>query len=327
MEPLQHKLSTTARETQSTEGAEAVFETMRDSKNKETKKVSSKALHQFIHEKVTKLTTALYMVSSYMKADEPIRVSLRNKGVNLVSYSSSLSQDTIHDQLVYLNKDITEIVTLLEIGGTMSLISQMNAEILLTEYRALLGILDRERARYETRQFALSTPHEALFYSTTLELGEDDRREVRLLSTVSDRDVLRETSHVQSAQQKEISPIKVSLKDTEPKKEVSLPEAKLEIRENRREVVTEPKEQQVVEVKSYERKVKTSLPEIKERRMSRRQQVLSLLSKSEPQSIRDISARIRGCSEKTVQRELNDLLANKEIKRIGEKRWSKYILA
>lgn len=326
MEPLQHKLSTLERETQSTEGAEAVFETVRDSKNKETKKVSSKALHQFIHEKVTKLTTALYMVSSYMKADEPIRVSLRNKGVNLVSYSSSLSQDTIHDQLVYLNKDITEIVTLLEIGGTMSLISQMNAEILLTEYRALLGILDRERARYETRQFALSTPHEALFYSTTLELGEDDRREVRLLSTVSDRDVLRDIPTSPIAQ-RELAPVKVSLKDSEPKKEISIPEARIEIRERARDIAPEPKETQVVEVKSYERKVKTSLPEIKERRMSRRQQVLSLLSKSEPQSIRDISARIRGCSEKTVQRELNDLLANKEIKRIGEKRWSKYILA
>lgn len=323
MEPLQQKVNTTDKNASSTQVGETMFESVKDNKNKETKKVTSKALHQFIHEKVTKLTTALYMVSSYMKSDEPIRVSLRNKGVNLVSYSSSLSQDTIHDQLVYLNKDITEIVTLLEIGGTMSLISQMNAEILLTEYRALLGVLDRERARYETRQFALSTPHEAIFYSTALELGDDDRREVRLLSTVSERDVVKELPAIQQSI-KDIPSFKISPKEVEVKKEEIPSEPKELVRVSEK---AEEKREQVVEVKSYERKVKTSLPEIKERRMSRRQQVLSLLSKSEPQSIRDISARIRGCSEKTVQRELNDLLANKEIKRIGEKRWSKYILA
>lgn len=321
MEPLQQKVSITDRFAGTTQGSETLREELKDNKNKETKKVSAKALHQFIHEKVTKLTTALYMVSSYMKADEPIRVSLRNKGVNLVSYSSSLSQDTIHDQLLYLNKDITEIVTLLEIGGTMSLISQMNAEILLTEYRALLGVLDRERARYETKQFALSTPHEAMFYSTTLELGDEDKRELRLLSTVSERDVLPSVT-VAEVQPRDIPVFKVASRESDIKKDEAT-----EVKNLSKASLAEDKISQVIEVKSYERKVKTSLPEIKERRMSRRQQVLSLLSKSEPQSIRDISTRIRGCSEKTVQRELNDLLASKEIKRIGEKRWSKYILA
>ena len=43
-------------------------------------------------------------------------------------------------------------------------------------------------------------------------------------------------------------------------------------------------------------------------------------------SIKDIAARIKGCSEKTIQRELNALLYDNVIERIGEKRWSRYVL-
>jgi DNA-binding HxlR family transcriptional regulator len=42
-------------------------------------------------------------------------------------------------------------------------------------------------------------------------------------------------------------------------------------------------------------------------------------------SIKDIAARIKGCSEKTIQRELNALLYDNIIERIGEKRWSRYV--
>ena len=63
-----------------------------------------------------------------------------------------------------------------------------------------------------------------------------------------------------------------------------------------------------------------------DRKSSRRDQVLSLLSK-DPISIKDISEKIVGCSEKTIQRELNTLVDAKKIVRIGEKRWSRYTLA
>jgi DNA-binding HxlR family transcriptional regulator len=65
---------------------------------------------------------------------------------------------------------------------------------------------------------------------------------------------------------------------------------------------------------------------IDDRKSSRRDQVLSLLSK-DPISIKDISEKIVGCSEKTIQRELNALVDAQKITRIGEKRWSRYTLA
>jgi DeoR/GlpR family transcriptional regulator of sugar metabolism len=62
------------------------------------------------------------------------------------------------------------------------------------------------------------------------------------------------------------------------------------------------------------------------KKLSRREQILALFVRGVDVSIKDIAARIKGCSEKTIQRELNALLYDNVIERIGEKRWSRYIL-
>jgi predicted HTH transcriptional regulator len=62
------------------------------------------------------------------------------------------------------------------------------------------------------------------------------------------------------------------------------------------------------------------------KKLSRREQILALFVRGVDVSIKDIAARIKGCSEKTIQRELNALLYDNVIERIGEKRWSRYVL-
>jgi hypothetical protein len=44
-------------------------------------------------------------------------------------------------------------------------------------------------------------------------------------------------------------------------------------------------------------------------------------------SIKDISVQMTDCSEKTIQRELNSLVAKNQVIKIGEKRWSRYRLS
>ena len=62
-----------------------------------------------------------------------------------------------------------------------------------------------------------------------------------------------------------------------------------------------------------------------DRQGNRRSEILKILSRS-PITIKDISNQILGCSEKTIQRELNSLLEDGVIDRVGEKRWSKYLI-
>ncbi len=63
-----------------------------------------------------------------------------------------------------------------------------------------------------------------------------------------------------------------------------------------------------------------------EEKTARRTAIMNLFKKNKELSIKDISSAISGCSEKTIQRELNSLLKDKVIRKEGEKRWSKYYL-
>ena len=59
----------------------------------------------------------------------------------------------------------------------------------------------------------------------------------------------------------------------------------------------------------------------------RKEQILSVIKTKGEVSIKDISVLVSGFSEKTIQRELNGLLADGSIKKTGERRWSRYSLS
>lgn len=63
----------------------------------------------------------------------------------------------------------------------------------------------------------------------------------------------------------------------------------------------------------------------KKTNMERSNAVLDAVIKKQKASIKDISLAVRGCSEKTIQRELNMLIQRGLIRKEGERRWSIYI--
>jgi hypothetical protein len=60
---------------------------------------------------------------------------------------------------------------------------------------------------------------------------------------------------------------------------------------------------------------------------SRQSTIISLLKRKKEIMIKDVSPLINGCSEKTIQRELMAMVQNGTLRKIGEKRWSRYSLA
>ncbi|MCX6819828.1 MAG: hypothetical protein NT019_00865 [Candidatus Adlerbacteria bacterium] len=58
---------------------------------------------------------------------------------------------------------------------------------------------------------------------------------------------------------------------------------------------------------------------------ARTQKVLDVVISKKSSSIKDISAAVRGCSEKTIQRELAVLIERGLVKKVGERRWSVYM--
>ncbi|OHA15113.1 MAG: hypothetical protein A3G52_04320 [Candidatus Taylorbacteria bacterium RIFCSPLOWO2_12_FULL_43_20] len=56
----------------------------------------------------------------------------------------------------------------------------------------------------------------------------------------------------------------------------------------------------------------------------RKEKIVSIVRKMSVAGIKDISGQIKGCSEKTIQRDLIALVNEGVLKKIGEKRWSRY---
>jgi len=59
----------------------------------------------------------------------------------------------------------------------------------------------------------------------------------------------------------------------------------------------------------------------------RKAKILDFINKNGPTTIRDLTPVIKGCSDKTIQRELAGLVVSGLVRREGEKRWSRYLIA
>src|SRR3989344_3786914 len=60
---------------------------------------------------------------------------------------------------------------------------------------------------------------------------------------------------------------------------------------------------------------------------SRQNIIIAILKRKKEVMIKDVSPLISGCSEKTIQRELSARVQAGILRKVGEKRWSRYSLA
>lgn len=66
---------------------------------------------------------------------------------------------------------------------------------------------------------------------------------------------------------------------------------------------------------------------VEAKKTSRKEAILSIIKRRGTVSIKDVSAVIINCSEKTIQRELMSLVEDGTLKKSGDRRWSVYSLA
>lgn len=266
---------------------------------------SSSDYANLIANKSERLVTAMYLVTDLLHDDEPIKRSLRKNGVTLLSSMNALAQIEVKDRLTEYKlslKATTEVISLLHVATSTGIVSQMNGEILMRGFRTLETMLHK-------KQFAISAdmlmaPHEEAPENLMAQTVE---------SFSSSYDVI--TAHKTSYEEKKTRDqreVVIKDKNTETSKSVSY----------------EPVQGKTLKIATaFSPQPKPQLSSsFQMRKQSRKDQILSLFVPGVDVSIKDISARIKGCSEKTIQRELNALLYSNKIERIGEKRWSRYVL-
>lgn len=254
----------------------------------------------FALDRVKKLSAAIYAVTDLINPTDPLRQNLRSKSLSLLTDIFQLHRNTRSKlQLKDLVKSsLEEMVALIELASFAKFVSEMNSLVLITEYKKLLSVV------LETDDIKISLAETKLPQTSELPKIEE-----RVFLKRTDSLIENKMSFIPSDEFKKTSEVMVAS---------SAPQNK----NTNRQVVSK--------IKKYYRD-SNHAPIAKEKskkdeKNDRKEAILKLFEKGVLLTIKDIATKVQGYSEKTVQRELNDLVEMGKLTRVGEKRWSKYTL-
>ncbi|MBI2476311.1 MAG: hypothetical protein HYV67_03645 [Candidatus Taylorbacteria bacterium] len=280
-----------------------------DSKNLIVFKLFEKDNHLlFIYKKAERIVSALYLVTDFLSDNEPVKWQFRNIGTGIISQTLSLTAGQLsragvaHQLLI----DMLRLLSLLDIAYVAGLISEMNFTVLKKELEHLLEtlnfkgfpqstpvgkklLLDKEFFAVPAEQLTPSGASSGVFPPSHPPFpGNDFGRSETAVNIWSD------------ANQNWRNPHKGQSKGHKYQKDkLPLISDNMDARSGN----------------SY-----TSATD--------RQALITELLKSKKNSltIKDFSLIIKGCSNKTIQRELLKLVRLGVLKKEGERRWSRYSL-
>lgn len=277
-----------------------------------------------IAKKTEKIVTAIYLISQFLKDNENLKKDIRDeanqllKNVSLIAY-----QKDLNDIFVFYKNSLDNVsilISFLTVAKDANLISKMNTEIVIDGLRILENILIKKQFNLAKENLYINEEEDLMNL-----IKEKENLKINLNTSF---DVLTERNKNTEDEDAKIYKKEktVSVGNTVYKGQYS--ESIKDTNNN-----LNPNEDKTSTIRYSPKDIKTKKdnfskkPKNQDRKENRREQILALFAKGTEVSINDISKKIIGCSVKTIQRELNDLLEEKKILRIGEKRWSKYILA
>lgn len=255
----------------------------------DSKNALSLDIFEYANKKTEKLVTALYMITDCMDTDDALKGKLRLLGVELLSDIYRLSTLSPIDKYNYISTSLThiyEVLSFIEIAYTIGFISEMNTIILKNEFDNLASELKSHQVKDKHFTFILD---EKMFN-------------------------LPETSYVKGG---------LSYKGDQSIKDMSRDNAGKRTSYNNMSFINHRSP-----LESSQLKKTASTIDNLANKQERINKILSLI-KDKPNidgglSIKDISLSFTDCSEKTIQRELNSLVAKGQLKKTGAKRWSRY---
>jgi hypothetical protein len=261
--------------------------------------------------RTNKLITALYMVTDIMDKNEPIRVRLRTLGTGIIS--------DMHSHPLPVRGKIVEIMSFIEIALAMNIISEMNASILVKEFREL----DKAVAD------AYSGEPQAI--SKDMDLTEFFARE-------SDP-FLDNMFHVNPSMSGKKGAI--NSKGHESSTRIGVQKGSTLMKALSDKILVVPQKKTSAQNKNNVSNTSNTSINNQHRfdilKRHRREELLKVIKLTEGSAtIKDIKEQIKrtsnqnspliSCGEKTLQRELLSMVRANMLTKIGEKRWSRYQL-
>ncbi len=251
--------------------------------------------------KMDKIAAAIHMVTDCIEDNEPIRFKLRSLAVELASESHEFIYTPSRDRgFIFADIELvaTEIMSFISIARSIRIISEMNADILLRE---LSANTERMRAWTETG-----------FYE--VENGDLSQPRTPVAFTLNDSHFKAEQTRLPASES--INRIPQTSFDQKTEKSVPTENQSKGQKTNTMPAAIKVKHE-AEDSKKFEMAVK----------LNRRNTILKIIKDKKEVTIKDITTLIADVSEKTIQRELITLVSEGVLKKVGEKRWSKYMLA
>jgi len=124
----------------------------------------------FLYRKSEKICSALHLMTSFFDRKEPLKMSLRESAINLVSYAVSFNkQNDLASTIDLFDCEIAKIKSFLETAVFSGLVSKMNHAILREELNKVLDVLETKKKE----SFGLP--------SAFLEIEKDELKEIKEL--------------------------------------------------------------------------------------------------------------------------------------------------
>lgn len=245
----------------------------------------------FSTKKTEKLVTALYMVTDCMDTDDALKSKLRLSGVELLSLIfklSVISPIEKHKEIDISLAKIKEVISFIEIAGTIGFISEMNTSILKREFATLVSELESHKEKDKHFSFILN--------DKIFDINKEEKVGENMINHPI-KDIYNKRTSYNNMPTRPIGVSFINNKSPLQNFEIKRPSHRSDINDR-------------------EDRINKILSIIKDK---------SLLKTNEGGvSIKDISLLFPDYSEKTIQRELNTLVLKGKLKKLGSKRWSRY---
>ena len=253
--------------------------------------------------KTNKLVTALYMVTDILDTNEPLRNKLRSLGTDIISDISNVSG--YKDLSNFMSNKVSSIISLLDISSAMNLISEMNCNILKKEFIEL-----KQSVEEYSNKFTMFNTGISLVDFLKEDESLDQKKENNFLNK-GDINVNNSKGHTTRIGVQKGSTLLKALKDIK------------EIKTSKTNTMSVKKNPAQYEAGSF----RSGFDNLKK---ERREEIIKIIRMKDIATITDIKNSASGvlisCGEKTLQRELASMVSDGVLKKIGEKRWSKYFL-
>ena len=248
----------------------------------------------FVFKKTERLTSAIYLLTSFLSDNEPIKWKMRNAVARLLSCSINLSNQGHRNRADAMNNFIAasfEIISLLDAANISEIFSPMNCAIVKFEIEKNIELVELKE-RSLNAKFLLSKN----FFETDEDHSVAHGKFGHAADNLNQKDTMRRTD--QSLSKKTV------LETNSHKGHLIIKDINKEEKNN----------------------VSFSKGHIIRDKNKRYETIINLLKKTKEISVKDVSSIVSDCSEKTIQRELLSLVDKGVLKKEGERRWSKYSL-